>query len=144
MEGKKNGQKYTEVLEKRLLEFLANNYQNDAVFVQDSDTIHTTKLITKWLQDHNIDTSSWSADLNPIENLRCILARQVYADGIRFEEKEMLWCAIKECWEAIFSDTLLNLINLMNNRCVDVLLGKRSACKYRSARLFDLEFIFAL
>ena len=54
MEGKLNAQKYTEVLEKSILPFLANNYQNDAIFQQDNATIHTAKLTTKWLQDHNI------------------------------------------------------------------------------------------
>ena len=36
MEGKQNAQKYTEVLEKSLLPFLANNYQNDAIFLQEN------------------------------------------------------------------------------------------------------------
>ena len=109
--------------------------------------IHTVKLTTKWLKDHNISTLSWPAkspDLNPIENLWGILARKVYANGRWFEDKEMLWCAVKECWEAISIDMLLNLINLMNNRCVDVLQGKGSPYKYQSAYLFALDFIFAL
>ena len=87
----------------------------------------------KWLQDHNIATLIWPAkspDLNPIENLWGILARQVYADGRWFKDKEMLWCAVKECWEAISNDMLLNLINSMNKRCVDVLQAKASAHKY--------------
>ena len=133
MEGKQNAQKYTEVLEKSLLSFLANNYQNDTLFLQDNAVIHIVKLATKCLQDQNIATLSWPAkipDLNPIENLWGILARLVYTDGRQFEDKEMLWCAIKECWEAISNDTLLNLINSMNNWCVDVLLGKGIACKY--------------
>ena len=47
-----------------------------------------TKLITKWLRHHNIATLSWHTmfpDLNPYEDLWDILARQVYADGIRFD-----------------------------------------------------------
>ena len=47
MEGKKNAQKCTEVSEKSLFPFLANNYQNDAIFQQDNVTIHTAKLTTK-------------------------------------------------------------------------------------------------
>ena len=65
MEGK---QKYTKVLEKYLLPFLANNYQNDSIFQQANTVIHTVKLTTKWLQDHNIVTLK-SPDLNPIEDL---------------------------------------------------------------------------
>ena len=63
-------------------------------------TIHTAMLKTKWLQDHKIATLSWPAkspDLNPIENLWGISARQVYANGRQFEDQEMLWCAVKEC-----------------------------------------------
>ena len=146
MEVKQNAQKYYEILEKRLLQFLANNYQNDTIFQQDHAAIHKAKLTTKWLQDHNIATLNWPAkspELNPIENLWGILARQVYADGRRFEDKEMLWCAVKECWEAIFNETLSNLINSMNNRCVDVLKSKGSSYEYSSAYLFFSEFIFA-
>ena len=133
MGGKQNAQKYTEVLEKSLLPFFTNNYQNHAIFLQDNAAIHTAKLTTKWLQDYNNATLSWPAkspDLNPIENLWGILVIQVYADGRRFEDKEMLWHAIKECWEAISNDMLLNMIHSMNNQFVDVLQGKGSACKY--------------
>ena len=62
-----------------------------------------------------------SLDLNPIENLGGILARQVFGNRRRFEDKEMLWCAVNECCKAIFNETLLNLINSMHNPCVDVL-----------------------
>ena len=71
MKGKQNAQKYTEVLVKRLLPFLADNYQNNAIFQQDNAVIYTAKLTTKWLQDHNIATLDWptkSPDLKPIEN----------------------------------------------------------------------------
>ena len=115
------------------ISFLANNYQNDAIFQQDNAPIHTAKLTTEWPQDHDIATLSWPAkspDLNPTENLWGILARQIYADGRWFEDKDILWCAVKESWEAISNNTLLNLINSMNNRWVDVLQDKGSACKY--------------
>ena len=72
MEGKHNAQKYTRVLEKSLLPFLANNYQSGEMFLQDNVAIHTAKLTTNWFQDHNIATLSWlakSPDLNPSENL---------------------------------------------------------------------------
>ena len=146
MEGKQNAEKYTEVLEKSFLPFLANIYQNDAIFRQDNAAVYTAKLISKWLQDHNIAIMSWHAkfpDLNPIENLRSLLTRDVNIDARRFEGKEMLWCAVKKCWEAISNDTLLNLINSMNNRCVDVLQVKGSACKLISLFVcFGIYFCF--
>ena len=132
MEGKWITQKYIEVLEKSFLPFLANNYQDDAIFQQNNSAIHTTKLTTILLQDHNIATLSWPAKspkMKRIENRWGILARQVYADGRQFEHKEMFFCAVKECWEAISNDTLLNLINSMNNQCGDV-LQLRSTWKY--------------
>ena len=87
--------------------------------MQDNAAIRTAKLTTKCLKDHNIATLSWPAkfpDLNPIENPWGILAREIYVDERRFEDKEMFWCTIKECWEAISNDTLLNLINSMNKQ----------------------------
>ena len=91
MEGKQNAQKDNEVLEKSFLPFLANNYQNDAIFRQDNAAIHTPKLTTKWLQDHNIATLSWlakSPELNPIKNLRIILASRftLIGDGLKIKK----------------------------------------------------------
>ena len=71
-EGKQNAQKYTKILEKNLLSFLANNYQNDVIFQQENAVIHIVKLTTKWLQDHNTATLNWPANspgLNPIKTL---------------------------------------------------------------------------
>ena len=85
----------------------------------DNSAIYTVKLTSKWLQDHNIAALSWPAkfpDVTPFQNLWAISGRQVYADGRRFKDKEMLWYAVKECWEAISNDMLLNLINLTNKQ----------------------------
>ncbi|KAF2354204.1 hypothetical protein FHG87_015038 [Trinorchestia longiramus] len=109
MREKQNSVKYREVLQKSLIPFLANFHQNTTVFQQDNAAIHTSKHTREWLNGYNIHTLSWPAkspDLNPIENLYDILARRVYADGRRFENKQELWGVVQECWRKFFKKFL--------------------------------------
>ena len=133
MEGRQTALKYTQVLEKSLEPFLANNHPDGSIFQQDNAAINTAKLTSKWFADRNIEVLSWPAkspDLNPIENLWGILARRVYSNGRTFEDKESLWSTVEDCWRSIMQETLDNLIKSMGNRCVDVLQSKGNPCKY--------------
>ena len=43
-----------------------------AIFQQDNDLKHSSKLVQTWLKDHGIQVINWPAqfpDLNPIEHL---------------------------------------------------------------------------
>ena len=62
-----------------------------------------------------------SADLNPIENVLGILARQVYYNGKQYltvkESKE----AIIEAWKILRKEYLEQLVALTASRCIDII-----------------------
>ena len=63
-----------------------------------------------------------SPDLNPMENLWGILARDVYDNGKRqFDNLEELKFAIKTSWDSISNTILETLVNSVKDRCMDVL-----------------------
>ena len=110
MKGRQNSAKYTEVLEENLISFLGEFHQNEAVFQQDNAAIYTSKHTREWLTAKNINTLSWPAkspNLNPIENLWGIQARQVYAGGRHYSSKEELQDAVQECWSKIPQNLLI-------------------------------------
>ena len=65
-----------------------------------------------------------SPDLNPIENLWGILARDVYRNARQFQTKEQLKEQVMRSWADIGSATLENLVNSMPKRCRDVKRAK--------------------
>ena len=133
LEGKQNARKYCKVLENHLLPFVAQLHNGDCVFQQDNASIHTARYTTDWIKGKSIDVLDWPArspDLNPIENVWGILSRRVYAQGRQFDRKGSLVQCLKECWDEISDDVSTNLINSMQERCVQVLQAKGAKSNY--------------
>lgn len=73
----------------------------DCVFQQDNASIHTSRSTKDWFSQQNVQVLDWPAlnqDLNPIENIRCILTRQVYPNGKQYSTVEELQGSIEKAW----------------------------------------------
>ena len=83
--------KYCEVLTKCLLAFESEDCLTNWIFQQDNASCYGSTFTKQFLFDSDVDVLPWpgrSPDINPIENLRGILARSVYKDNREFGSKE--------------------------------------------------------
>ena len=77
----------TEVLENYLLPWAYTAYGTTREyfrFMQDNVSVHRSRHTSAWFSEMDMDVLKWPAkslDLNPIENVWCVLARKVYPDG---------------------------------------------------------------
>ena len=73
--------------------FLLPIYQEIFLFQQDNAPIHVSNYSKTWIKNNQIKILDWPAyspDLNPIENVWGLLARNVYEDGKQFDVVEEL------------------------------------------------------
>ena len=124
-----NAERHRGVLEDHLLPFM--HIRNCSPFMQDGAPCHTSRLVTTWLQQQNINTLQWppnSPDLNPIENLWGIMKERVAA------AKPTTLASLKEeirrSWVAISPQLCQNLVASMPTRVDSVIQNKGYPCKY--------------
>ncbi len=81
LRSKVNTAVYQEVLEHFMLPAADKLYGDaDLIFQQDLAPTHSAKATSTWFKDHGISVLNWPAnspDLNPIENLWCIVKRKM-------------------------------------------------------------------
>ena len=124
LQGRQDSEAYKHTLFHHLLPFADEKQQGSYVFQQDNPSIHTSKSANKWFQERNITLLPWpalSSDLNPIENLWGIMARDVYQNERQFQSVSDLSTAILRFWDKISLDYL---VNRMGRRCIEVIKAK--------------------
>ena len=92
--------------------------KNYFIFQHDNDPKHTSRIIKKYLDKQHFYTMEWpdqSPDLNPIENLWHILDR-ILANR-KCSSIEQLFLVLKDAWENLDKNILINLVQSMPKRC---------------------------
>ena len=128
-----NAKWYQNVLKHHLLPTIQEQFPGKNCFFQhDGAPCHTAKIITKFLNDKNIEIlKPWpgnSPDLNPIENLWAIVKQAV--DKQKPSNCERLKDLITQEWNNISPETIENLLISMPKRIETVLKKKGGHSKY--------------
>jgi hypothetical protein len=115
------------------LSILANNLSQSAedmgldefIFQQDNDPKHSSKLVTRFLEEKKIEKLEWpsqSPDLNPIEH---VWAKMKYdLRGKTFRNKNELKAELKRMWENIDGEFLKKVISSIPKRIMEVVKAK--------------------
>ena len=102
--GNLTAEQYVFILENSLLP-AADIFPNGYNFVQDNSSVHTAKLVDKWLKGHSqIKMLPWppkAQDLNPIENVWGIMVNKFRSEN---GSKKFLWGKVLDCWEDLAAD----------------------------------------
>ena len=141
VEGTMNSEKYTTMLQHRLLPQLhdwfpshqGGNIDNEFIYMQDSAPCHVSKLSMKCLEDNGIPVLSWpgnSPDLNPIETLWAIVKQRLRGQTIKI--KAELIRALLDIWfhDEKMAETCEKLVASMPDRCKAVIAAKGGHTKY--------------
>ena len=124
-----NAAGYQRILNDHFLPF----YESGDFLVQDNAPIHSARTTSEWLNRNNVHTIAWpsrSPDLNLIENVWSILARNVYKNNKHYHCLQDLKQAILYEWEHLDSNVITKLISSMPDRIFYCIQGKGSWTKY--------------
>lgn len=127
-----NSVKYTDMLEDCIDEF-EDIAGIDFIMQQDNAAIHVSKKSKEWFQSKDIELLSWPAlspDMNPIENLWGIIARDVYRNGRQFKDVAALKMQILQSWFNIRDEMLRKLVDSMPNRVFQLINNKGNHTSY--------------
>ena len=104
LEGKQNSIKYVETLDQYLFPLCDKFGYDTVIFQHDNAPLHTSRLTKTFLQERNLKVLKWPArspDLNPIENVRGLLAREVHPNGKQYFSVQELKDALNKAWKKL-------------------------------------------
>lgn len=100
-------------------------------FLQDNAPMHKAGIAKQWLHNKGVsvlDFPAYSPDLNPIENLWAIMAREV--EKVQCENKEQLGNAVLKVWQTMDLKVFRKLAHSMPERCQAVIDADGHHTKY--------------
>nr|CAD2168795.1 unnamed protein product [Meloidogyne enterolobii] len=98
VDGRMNSEAYQKLLTDNLLPLLHKFHRFKWLFQQDNASIHSSASTKRWFKENNVNVLDWPArspDLNIIENVWGILARDVYENARQFDNVKLLREAIE-------------------------------------------------
>lgn len=108
------GETYTQTLKKFLFPRIDKTRH---VFMHDNAGVHTCKVVTKFLDDNEINRMTWPAkspDLNPIEGVWHMMKSRIDVD--LHADVEELEQAVMDAWDSISQEELNKLVESFPHR----------------------------
>jgi len=124
IDGRMNSNTYLAMLESNLVPFLHKYHRLKFKFQQDNASIHVSAVSKQWFAAKKIDLLDWPAkspDLNIIENVWSILARDVYDNARQFNNVSELKTAIEGAWGRLTVEKLKKLYDSCHRRIISVI-----------------------
>ena len=133
VEGRMNSNSYLTILEANLVPFLQKYRRLKFIFQQDNASIHVSSASKQWFTAKKIDLLDWPAkspDLNIIENVWSLLAKDVYDNSCQFDNISQLKEAIEKAWGRLSVEKLKKLYNSCHRRMISVIQRKGNPTPY--------------
>ena len=125
-----NAKSYIDVLQNHLLPFMT--IKGTETFMQDGAPCHTARVVKDWLRRNGVQTLEWppnSPDLDPIENLWCVLKRRLAQLKVRSLRE--LECELQRIWTTETDENMCkNLVHSMPRRITAALKNKGFPSNY--------------
>ena len=132
IDGMLNAERYQEMLRDHLLPNLPRRRQQRRllIFQQDNAPAHAAQSTIAFLRSEFNSVMEWPAlspDLNPIENVWCIMVRRLYAGNKQYSAVREFEEAVVACWNALSNAELRRLADSVSDRAVAVLRANGGA-----------------
>ncbi len=122
---------------------LSDIWKSELVFMQNNASIHRARKSKLWFQENNIEVMKWSSysfDLNSIENLWALLKKKIYKvysnlNSLKSkgdEAETQLFQILQMVWTNLREKVIERLIFSMLDRCAAVIIAKGWHIKYWS------------
>ena len=124
---------YTLTYTSHILPNIPRSWRSDWRLLQDNAPPHRALATKKYFDDMGVNCISFppkSPDLNIIENVWNLLARQVYSDGKPKRDINELRQSIIQSWWILSPITINGLVDSMKDRLIAVIKSDGSSTKY--------------
>lgn len=126
------GVSYLRILQENLFESAdILGLESNFVFQQDNDPKHTSKIVSQFFNENQINVLEWPAqspDLNVIEHLWSIVKSEYHKEPVI--QKNQLFSKISEIWNRISPEITKNLVKSVFRRFEAVINADGRATKY--------------
>lgn len=132
--GNINSEKYIDILENNLWPVIVRHFPHgNYVFQDDNAPVHRSRLLSAYMEENNINTTSWPAqspDINIIENIWLKLKRHLQSTRNTIESKDQLIAEVTRFWQNLSVEYVRQLYDTIPTRLLEVIKMKGNLTKY--------------